>query len=1060
MGPIVQPSTDKVSVDAANLSQEEYKNATAQLVDATLELKRRRELRTDNLSKPGYSESKALDSSVKRNSALIKKLRQLSDESRESLLTDIQKTNQSKYVSEAVTAITEANLKSKDINAAVQICSALHQRYPDFQSELVAALSRTAAPKADEEKANAIKRRSAFKLLTELLLVGVYTDAAVLLTAVKSLASIDFLRDREAAQSALSLLATFAKSCREDVLGLQNQAFSALSLQDADEENDASTATKGGHDALATAKDEYLAESEQRFVLPSAKQQDFCLTVAKVFGTACQQLELDHKGLIDADKENARVLNNRGELPEDMSAAYERQRKTYEALQRAVASLADTMEKNMPDLPEPSSVTRTRDGGIVVLTGREADDSTTAGPFEDEDTRAFYESLPDVRAVVPAVLLGETAHVDAPDQAGSTVDGLDTTMPPAPASHNVDADTEGIAVDDNTAADTEALGGAKTKAAVDALLSQLPKCISRDLCDELSVNFCYLNSKAARKRLVRTLCESNHRSNLQLLPFYCRVAATLSQVFPDVGAAVLKAQEEEFSYLQAKKDPTLRTLEARLRNARYLGELVKFRLAPFGTIFVMLKFLLDDFVQHNVDTACGLLETAGRFLYRLPETHTRMANMAEVMMKQKNNRNLDARQSMLVESAYYQCNPPQHSALKRKKRPVVQDWMRHLVFVQLGKDDVRKVLRKLRKLSWAENEAYLVRVLLKAVKGRFSQVPQVASLASGLSRYHPSLGVAFVDALLEEVRCGLESPDSGTYQQRVGHMRLLGEMYNFRLVDSRVVFDTLYLLLSFGHESAEEAERLDPPFSYFRIRLVCSLLETCGQFFNKGLAKKRLDRFLAFYQRYLLAKPPLPLDVEFDVQDLLAHLRPSLERLTSFEQAAQAVAAIETSEARSVAAGPAGLGAIEEEDSDSDDSADNSGSDTDNEGRGGRGAADEDDGSNTALTDQDDDDDHVKLLNPVKIDEVDEDFEKELAALMTDFKLPPSGPFPQARPDSPASSSQQDPGSTVSFRVMMKRGGRDDRSKAVQVSASSHVAFWELLAQATATAFAPRMATE
>lgn len=85
-------------------------------------------------------------------------------------------------------------------------------------------------------------------------------------------------------------------------------------------------------------------------------------------------------------------------------------------------------------------------------------------------------------------------------------------------------------------------------------------------------------------------------------------------------------------------------------------------------------------------------------------------------------------------------------------------------------------------------------------------------------------------------------------------------------VRCRVVFDTLYLLLSFGHESPEEAERLDPPFSYFRIRLICSLLETCGQFFNKGLAKKRLDRFLAFYQRYLLAKPPLPLDVEFDVQ--------------------------------------------------------------------------------------------------------------------------------------------------------------------------------------------------
>ena len=102
---------------------------------------------------------------------------------------------------------------------------------------------------------------------------------------------------------------------------------------------------------------------------------------------------------------------------------------------------------------------------------------------------------------------------------------------------------------DGTAADTEALGGAKTKAAVDALLAQLPKCISRDLCDDLSVNFCYLNSKAARKRLVRVLCET-HRSNLQLLPFYARIAAILSQVFSDVGAAVVKAQEDEFNFLQ------------------------------------------------------------------------------------------------------------------------------------------------------------------------------------------------------------------------------------------------------------------------------------------------------------------------------------------------------------------------------------------------------------------------------------------------------------------------------------------------------------------------------
>ncbi len=62
----------------------------------------------------------------------------------------------------------------------------------------------------------------------------------------------------------------------------------------------------------------------------------------------------------------------------------------------------------------------------------------------------------------------------------------------------------------------------------------------------------------------------------------------------------------------------------------YTGEMAKFRLAPFGTVFSALKAMLDDFGGSNVDAVAELLDTAGRFLYRLPETHVRMANMADV----------------------------------------------------------------------------------------------------------------------------------------------------------------------------------------------------------------------------------------------------------------------------------------------------------------------------------------------------------------------------------------------------------------------------------------------
>lgn len=88
---------------------------------------------------------------------------------------------------------------------------------------------------AEDEKASALKRRSAFKLLTELLVVGVYQEPAVLVNAVKTLASVDFVRDKDAAQAALSLLASFAKGGRQDMLGLASPMVSALSVEDSAE---------------------------------------------------------------------------------------------------------------------------------------------------------------------------------------------------------------------------------------------------------------------------------------------------------------------------------------------------------------------------------------------------------------------------------------------------------------------------------------------------------------------------------------------------------------------------------------------------------------------------------------------------------------------------------------------------------------------------------------------------------------------------------------------------------------------------------------------------------
>ena len=48
-----------------------------------------------------------------------------------------------------------------------------------------------------------------------------------------------------------------------------------------------------------------------------------------------------------------------------------------------------------------------------------------------------------------------------------------------------------------------AVGGLLGAREVSALLERLPECTSRDACDALAVNFCFVATKGSRKRMVR-----------------------------------------------------------------------------------------------------------------------------------------------------------------------------------------------------------------------------------------------------------------------------------------------------------------------------------------------------------------------------------------------------------------------------------------------------------------------------------------------------------------------------------------------------------------------------
>jgi regulator of nonsense transcripts 2 len=72
-------------------------------------------------------------------------------------------------------------------------------------------------------------------------------------------------------------------------------------------------------------------------------------------------------------------------------------------------------------------------------------------------------------------------------------------------------------------------------------------------------------------------------------------------------------------------------------------------------------------------------------------------------------------------------------------------------------------------------------------------------MASALYRYHQDFVTTVIDNVLEYIVLGLEQNDFKYNQRRIAEVKYLGELYNYRMVEHPVIFDTLYRIMTFGH---------------------------------------------------------------------------------------------------------------------------------------------------------------------------------------------------------------------------------------------------------------------
>ncbi|OKO95182.1 Regulator of nonsense transcripts 2, partial [Penicillium subrubescens] len=879
--------------------------------------------------------SKSLDSALKKNTAFIKRLRTgISASALSTFLTDIRTLSLHKYLSEIISACYEGLCKLKspgEIAAGVEIICALHQRFgpAEFTRQIGWLLGRgmSSMDKASlkalpqemrerEEKERLSRHRVLLRVVTELWLVGVLRtlddterpedarkDATtgklpdlVPMRAMKSAAALkelekqaepfplEVLKDllgHDRDHTNLPLAVLFVKSFSWDILGTKLVEDGRKTV----EADGATSRSTGAEQENAEGNADATAEAEPPLV-PEKTQQRFRNILSRYLDDVKAHVVRDQKALASQSRRNAEAYVKSGEIFEDRQSNFEKQSKTLEKLVANTQVLCEALGAEMPDLVEKEAADAGGSGGIglVKTTDYLRGQGDGAGIWEDEEERRFYENLVDLKGKVPAVLLedGKKKKGEGEETGKKKAEGDSETAAekPEPSEDRAAADAD----DQSMAIASKTVG-----AQVDALLGKLPELQTKDQVDQFALDFCFVNSKASRNRLVKAVSDIP-KGRIDLLPLYSRLVATLGQYLPDIPQGLTTYLDEEFRSLQRRKSKEFLG-QVRMSNVRYLAELTKFGVVPEHIIFHCFRVSLDDFSRMNIEIIGNLLENCGRYLLRNPETSPRMASFLETLSRKKTVQHLAQQERMVIENAIYYVDPPPRPAIQQKERTPVEQYIRRLIYLDMNKRNYTKILKTIRKLHWEEQEIVdiLERVFSKPVKVKYGSIHLLAILVSALYRYHQGFVIGIVDNVLEQITLGLELNDFKFNQKRIAEVKYLGELYNYKMIDSPVIFDTLYRIITFGHESGTpvpgKISPLDTPDDFFRLRLACTLLDTCGHCFDRGSAKKKLDFFLTFFQYYLFTKDPLPMDVDFLVQDTYSSLRPQWKLATDPEEA-------------------------------------------------------------------------------------------------------------------------------------------------------------------------------
>ena len=243
----------------------------------------------------------------------------------------------------------------------------------------------SAAIVAESASDSLAQRRAKLRLLAEAHLVGAVASAKPVFATVTELirgATDSLKRDKERFAHVLGSVAAFAKAYGE--------AFVREEGDDGEDENDETGA--------------YRLSPEQRGAFRDA--------LRSFHVTASIALLDERRAARDAERETKSALARTGELSESLTLRLAELEKSRESLRKSLEVLTEALGGEArgvrvpPDVDDEKAEDGKPKGDVRLSRGVDAGASRLdAASWDDEATRAFYESLPALRETVPRGLL-------------------------------------------------------------------------------------------------------------------------------------------------------------------------------------------------------------------------------------------------------------------------------------------------------------------------------------------------------------------------------------------------------------------------------------------------------------------------------------------------------------------------------------------------------------------------------------------------------------------------------------------------------------------------------